>query len=718
MRPDILIVLLDDLGFSDLGCYGSEIETPTIDALAERGLRYVNFHSTPLCSPTRASLLTGRNHHAVGMGFLADVDMGIAHSRGRISKDAATLPELLHPLGYRSYVVGKWHLCPLSESSQAGPFDNWPLGRGFDRFYGFLGGLTDQYFPELVVDNSYVDPPARQAYHLSEDLVEHAMQYLRDHLSVSPNIPYFLYMAPGAVHAPHQAPDEFVEKYVKIFEKGWDQTRADRLVRQVQLGIVPAGTRLTERNPGVPPWSELSEVERRHSVYLQASYAGYLEHFDQQLGRLIRQLDRLGRLDNTVILVASDNGAAADGGPRGSVNINRPYNGAETNVDAEVEELAHGSRSWASVYPMGWAMAGNTPFRRYKAFVDAGGVNVPLVVHWPTEVPAHGQVRHQFGHMIDIAPTILDIVSEGREGHRKQSAGTVDGASLRQTLTNADEASPRNVQYYEILGHRAVLQGRWRAVARHRPGRSYDDDHWELYDLDSDFSESSDRSMDFPQKVQELQDLWMQEAQRNGVLPLDDRPFFKRFYVTDEQSSRSRQVRAYQPSNTVIPQYVAPRLFGRDFTIRATGRVSQSVPEGVVVSHGDRRGGYAIFVIAGRPWFEYNYLGDAERCSVDTVMQPGAFSIEARLTYLGQGAGRLVFTVNETHAVELRLTRQLTSVSTQGLRIGHGGIPPVSELYADRGRFPFSADVDVVVFDLGALVEDPSSQRPDLLPPQ
>jgi arylsulfatase len=405
----VVIIVIDDMGFADPSCFGSEIDTPAMDRLAADGLRYANFYVTPLCSPTRAALLTGRNHHSAQMAFLAGWGSGPDHTQERMSRASGTIAEILGAAGYSTYAVGKWHLAPEDELSAAGPFEDWPTGRGFGRYYGFLGALTDQYHPALVRDQSFVEPPDRDSYHLSADLVDNAIAYLREHTDRHPASPFLLYLAFGAVHSPLQAPASLVDKYVDRFRKGWDRVRDDRLARQVELGIAPPGTRLTERRPETPAWDSLSADEKRLAVRIQAVYAAFVEHADTQIGRLLDHLDEAGQALDTIVALISDNGASGGGGRTGSLQMSETWEGVAPTTLEDLSELgdAGGPGSFPH-YAQGWAMAGNTPFRRYKSYADAGGVRVPLIVRWPARIPDPGSVRRQFCHVVDIVPTILD----------------------------------------------------------------------------------------------------------------------------------------------------------------------------------------------------------------------------------------------------------------------------------------------------------------------
>ncbi|KAB2910433.1 MAG: arylsulfatase, partial [Hyphomicrobiaceae bacterium] len=411
--PNILIVLFDDVGFSDFGCYGSSIVTPTIDRLAASGVRYTGFHTTAMCSTTRAALLTGRNHHTVGMGCLANFDSGYPGYRGKIAREAGTLAEMLRPHGYRNYMVGKWHVTPLPETGPTGPFDGWPLGRGFDRYYGFMDAETDQYSPELVVDNTHIDAPGayQSGYHLTEDLVDQSIRFIADHTMGSPQTPWLLWLALGACHAPHQAPRDLILKYDAQFQHGWDEERARRLARQKEMGIVPASTTLPPRNDGVVAWDSIAADERKVFCRLQGAYAAMLDHADQHLARLVSFLQRTGAAEDTLVLVLSDNGASQEGFLWGMVNAMGPYNAIPEPMPVKLERIDEiGGPNSHSNFPMGWAMASNTPLKRYKQNTHGGGIRDPLVLSWPKGIAARGELRHQFCHACDLTPTLLDVI--------------------------------------------------------------------------------------------------------------------------------------------------------------------------------------------------------------------------------------------------------------------------------------------------------------------
>ncbi len=456
--PNVLVVLFDDVGFSDFGCYGSPIRTPAIDAIAAGGLRYTGFHTTAMCSTTRAALLTGRNHHSVGMGCLANFDSGYPGYRGKISRDVPTIAEMLREHGYLNYFAGKWHVTPLTETGPGGPYDGWPLGRGFDRFYGFLDAETDQYAPELVRDNSPVAPPGDHAsgYHLSADLVDQSIAMLAGHLADRPSQPWLLWLAFGACHAPHQAPRELIDACDARFAHGWDVEREQRLARQLAMGIVPPGTRLPPRNAGVQAWDALSRDHQRLYTRLQAAYAAMLEHADAQIARLTAFLDAAGVAEDTLVLVLSDNGASQEGGPNGMVNAMGPYNLLPEPIEQKIARLDDiGGPDTHSNFPWGWAMAANTPLRRYKQNTHGGGIRDPLVVRWPRRIAARGELRTGFCHVADVAPTLLELVGVSPpERWRGEPMRPFEGESFAATVDDARAPPRRRPQYFEMFGHR------------------------------------------------------------------------------------------------------------------------------------------------------------------------------------------------------------------------------------------------------------------------
>ena len=603
--PNVLVVLFDDAGFSDFGCYGSPIRTPAIDALAARGLRYTGFHTTAMCSTTRAALLTGRNHHAVGVGCLANFDSGYPGYRGKISKQAGTLAEMLRPHGYRNYMLGKWHVTPLTESGPGGPYDGWPLGRGFDRFYGFLDAETDQYSPELVRDNTHVDAPGtgwsnpETGYHLSSDLVDQSIRMLADHQADCPDKPWLLWLAPGAVHAPHQAPAELILSYDAVFASGWDAERDARLARMKALGIVPADTQLPARNDLVGPWEKLSPDEQRVFTRLQAAFAAMLDHADQQIARLIAFLDTAGISDNTIVLVLSDNGASQEGGIAGMVNAMGPYNLQFEPVKEKLRRIDDiGGPNSHSNFPLGWGMASNTPLKRYKQNTHGGGIRDPLVISWPRGIAARGELRHQFCHASDLTPTLLETIGVSASAAINRVAQMpFTGESFAASFNHAKAPSRQRPQYFEMFGHRGIWSEGWKAVAYHAPGTPFENDVWELYHLENDFSEHHNLAAQQPARLQKLIDLWWQEAEANQVLPLDDR-FGPRFTENAARYSGPRNRFVFHRGMGHLPTDVAPDVRSRSYRIEADVRI-EAGSEGVLIAHGDMTSGYTLYVKDG-----------------------------------------------------------------------------------------------------------------------
>ncbi|MED5582565.1 MAG: arylsulfatase [Pseudomonadota bacterium] len=699
--PNIVLMMLDDVGFADFGCYGSEIDTPCIDQVAARGVRYSGFHTTAMCSTTRAALLTGRNHHAVGVGCLANFDSGYPGYRGKISKDAPTLAETLREVGYRNYMVGKWHVTSLTETGPTGPFDGWPLGRGFDRFYGFLDAETDHYSPELVRDNSHIEAPGTYAsgYHLTEDLFDQAIGYIQGHIAASPKIPWFLMLTPGACHAPHQAPKPLIDKYDAIFSKGWDQCRKDRLQRQIELGVVPKGTQLPPRNDRVKAWADHSTDEQRVFSRLAGAYAAMLEHTDQQLARLMNFLHAAQLTENTLVLLLSDNGASQEGGPNGFVNAMGPFNGQPESMQTKLARLDDiGGPDTHSNFPWGWAMASNTPLKRYKQNTHGGGIRDPLIVSWPAKLPTDGSVRSQFCHVSDLAPTILELL--GVESHHRPGIGT-PGCSFAASLHDAYAATAKDVQYFEMFGHRGLVHDGWKAVAYHEPGTAFEDDEWELYHLAEDFNEVHNLAEVEPERLQQLQSLWWQQAETNQVLPLDDR-FAPRFAENAERHRGGRTHYTFWPGMGHLPSDVAPDLRSRSYRIDVDLEVLSDRDSGVLIAHGDATGGYSLYMDNGHLVHDLNIGGTHQLLTSPEPVLPGrrelAFVMQRQPQDDNSVIGRASLRVDDVEVAELSTNSIFTlMISWSGLDIGFDRGTTVGN-YASP--FTFSGKLHKVTVDL------------------
>ncbi len=698
--PNIVFIVLDDVGFADLGCYGSEIETPHMDRLAAGGLRYNNFHVTSMCSPTRACLLTGRNAHAVGMGIIAEWSTGFPGYRGCITKRAATLAEILGDHAYNTLAIGKWHLTPLPEATAAGPFDYWPLGRGFDRWYGFHGALTDQWHPELFEDNHPIDAPERQGYHLSGDLVDHAMAFVRDQQAAAPERPFFLYLAFGACHWPHHVPRETIEKYRGRYDGGWDVIRDGRLTRQKALGIVPPNTVLAPRNPGVPAWEELSAQERRLSVRLQEVYAAFLNHTDAQIGRLLAFLRAMGRLDNTLIVLLSDNGASSEGGPTGAANTRKHLGYERETLEERLRALDRlGSEYAFNHYPMGWAQVSNTPLKWYKKDTHGGGIRAPLILHWPARIADRGGIRTQYHHVVDVVPTILGVLGiEAPEVYKGVGQLPIHGVSLAYTFDAPHAPTRKQVQHYELLGDRAIWHQGWKAVARHEKGADFELDRWELYHLDEDFSECHDLAEKHPEKLRELVERWWAEAGAFDVLPLDDREYER---VAESLAARARTTYVYYPGMARIDRLSAPDICDRSYSIAAEVVIPAAGAEGVLLASGTRFAGYVLYLKDGRLIYEYVYSESVRypiRSEAPVPKGPRVLRYEFRKTGPRRGSGVLSIDGQRVGSVEIPKTWPVYALSG-GILCGRDGSSPVSDAYVCP--FAFTGTIHRVIVELG-----------------
>ena len=702
--PNVVIVLLDDTGFAQFGCYGSDIDTPNIDALAADGLQFTNFHVTPVCSPTRASLLTGRSQHAVGMRMVSNFRTGFPHMLGHITNHAATVAEVLREEGYATFCVGKWHLAPMEQCSAAGPFDQWPLARGFDRFYGFMEGETDQFHPELVCDNHPIEPPAgpEDGYHLSEDLVDQLLRMISDSKGVRPDRPFFAYVPFGATHAPHQAPARYMEKYRGRFDEGWDVVRQRWFERQLAIGVVPDGTELAPRNPGVDAWDDLPENQQRLACRLQEAFAAFLDHTDDQIGRLVDGLRAMGQLDNTLLLVLTDNGASQEGGPYGVMHEMKFFNGIFETPDeaiARIDDIG-GPHSHTN-YPWGWAQCGNAPFKWYKQNTHEGGVHVPLIVHAPRHVPADqaGTKRRQFVNVSDVVPTIYDLIGvTPPDTYRGIDQLPVTGRSFASLL--ADETAPatNTLQYFESGGSRALVAGDWKAVCRHDKGADYDTEPWELYRLTDDWSECNDLAAQEPEKLAELIDLWWQEAERHGVLPLDDRTlelFGARFRPNSPHPVDRRYV--YRPPMSPLPGQASAAIGGRAFDLTAT--VTRAAgDEGVLFATGTENSGVSIFVQNDRLVVDYNAFDDHTILESDIEIPAGASTLVAQFRRGGGMAGSMSIEVDGEPAGSADLPLFMRMMSSVGPSIAYDHGSAVSNRY--EAPFAFTGTLHEIVIQL------------------
>lgn len=697
--PNVVVILLDDLGFGQLSCFGGPIEAPTIARLAANGLRYRNFHTTSLCSPSRAALLTGRNHHSVGFSVIAELASGFPAHNALLPRRARTVAEVMRQHGYATYCTGKWHLTPSAESTAAGPFDRWPLGQGFERYYGFLPGETDQWHPMLTVDNHRIPVPERDGYHLSEDLVDQAVTMLAD--QTASGRPFLLYLPFGAVHCPFHVPKRYIERYRGRFDAGWDEIRHETFARQQALGIVPADNELPPRNPGVVPWDELDEDARTVYCRLMETFAGMVDHTDEQIGRLVDALTELGVLEDTLLMVMSDNGASQEGRTHGTLNTERFRNGEEMSVAEMLPRLDDiGGPDTDPHYPAGWAMAGNTPFRRCKRDTHRGGNTDPLVVHWPARIPDPGTLRDQYLHIVDVYPTLLDVaglpVPTHVDGIEQQR---LDGRSFAATF--ADRAAPeiRTTQHYEMVGSRAIYEDGWMAVTWHRPGTSWDDDHWELYDQRVDYTQAHDLATAEPERLARLIDRWWEEAREHGALPLDDRSPFERFLAPGRPTaSEPRAMYRYRPGTAPIPAQALPDVFGGSFALTAHLTLERADDEGYVAGCGGELSGWALYVRDRRVTFVDNRL----QVTTSAVTTRGALPVGEEVAVTLQwdavdfGSGEATLLLGGEVVVRSGLIPHGRSSPVQeGFQVGRSWAPSVARDHF-VAPFPFTGTLRVV----------------------
>ena len=637
--PSVVYIVLDDVGFSAMGCYGGPIETPNIDRIAAAGVRFTQWHTTALCSPTRSCLLTGRNHTRNSMACITEAAVGFPNASGTIPPENGMISEILGERGWNTYHVGKWHLCPTVEMNLAATRRNWPTGRGFERSYGFLGAETNQWYPELVYDNHPVDQPRspEEGYHFTDDITDKAIEFIKDAKVVAPDKPFFLYYAPGACHAPHHAPKEWIDRYRGRFDMGYEAMREQTLARQKEMGIVPADTELPPLNPiGTPqtrtgpegqpfpvtdytkPWDSLSADEKRLFCRMAEVYAGFLAHADHHIGRLLDYLEDSGQLENTLVILVSDNGASGEGGPDGSVNENRLFNGVPDDLAANLSMLEElGSPKTYNHYPTGWAMAFNTPFKMWKRYEFNGGTSDPCIISWPAVVGHGGQVRHQYHHAIDLVPTILDLLDvTPPETIKGYVQSRFDGVSMRYSFEDPSAPSARRTQFYSMLGSRAIWHDGWKAVTTHPTiaGWShFNDDTWELYHTDVDRSELHDLAAEQPGRLREMVNLWFAEAGANGAFPLDDRSAVEIINTPRPQVASPRERYIYYPDVADVPEAQAVNIRNRSFTIGAQVDIPGPGAEGVIFAHGARFGGHALYVKDSRLHYVNSFVGVTEQ---------------------------------------------------------------------------------------------------------
>jgi arylsulfatase len=718
--PNVLYIVLDDVGFSAMEPYGGFIETPNINRIAERGLVYTNFHTTALCSPTRSCLLTGRNHTTNGMACITEASSGFPNANGHIPFECGTIAEVLGELGWNTYMTGKWHLTAEDEMNLASRKSQWPLGRGFERFYGFLGAETNQWYPDLVYDNHPEDQPysPEEGYHFSVDITDKALSFIRDAKAIAPDKPFFFYFCPGACHAPHHAPKDWADKYKGKFDLGYEAYRELVFERQKKLGIVTDKADLSPINPYVDetsvdgtkswseldkvrPWDSLSDDEKALFARMAEVYAGFLSHADDQIGRLLDYLEESGELDNTLVILVSDNGASGEGGPNGSVNENKIFNGLPDPIEEALPYLDDlgGPRTY-NHYPTGWACAFNTPFKMWKRYSNwEGGTADPMIVSWPKEITEHG-VRRQFVHAIDIVPTIYECLGIEAPGVVKgYTQHPIEGVSFATTLNAPDAKTAKETQFYSMLGTRSIWHQGWKAAAVSPAGPDmwgqFASQRWELYDTENDPSECHDLAAEHPDKLQELVRLWWYEAGQYDALPLENRGAVEILTAEGPQLSKPRSRYVYYPGGSEIPESVAPNIRNRSYTIAVEVTIDTEEAGGVLFAQGARFGGHALYLKDGKLKYVYNYVGLEEQVVESTEAVPlGHVVLSASFEREGEtmpSEGTLTLHVRDQAVGEGRIKTQpgKFSLAGEGLNVGKDGGEAVTDDYPGESPWAF-----------------------------
>lgn len=724
--PNVLYLVWDDIGIATWDCFGGLVEMPAMSRIADRGVRLSQFHTTALCSPTRAALLTGRNPTTVGMATIEEFTDGFPNCSGRIPNETALLSEVLAERGWNTYCVGKWHLTPLEESNLAASKRHWPLGRGFERFYGFLGGETDQWYPELVYDNHPVSPPGtpEQGYHLSKDLADKTIEFIRDAKVIAPDKPWLSYVCPGAGHAPHHVPTDWADRYRGRFDMGYERYREVVLENQQRMGLVPQHTELSPMNPyqdvtgpgGEPwpeqdtvrPWESLNDEEKRLFARMAEVFAGFLSYTDDQIGRVLDYLEESGQLDNTIIVVISDNGASGEGGPSGSVNEVKFFNGYIDTVEESLryyDEL--GGPSTYGHYPIGWAMAFNTPYKLYKRYAShEGGVADPAIISWPNGIAAHGEIRDVYANVCDVTPTVFDLLDICPPATvRGVAQKPLEGVSFAAALKDPEFPTGKHTQFYTMLGTRGIWHQGWFANTVHAASPAgwghFDTDRWELYHIESDRSQCRDLADEHPERLEELKALWFSEAAKYNGLPLGDLNIFETLARSRPYLVGERQRFTYYPDTAEIGPGAGVELRGQSFSVLVEVTVDTPEAEGVLVKHGAGHGGHVLYLAGGALHYVYNFMGEDEQAvAAPDVVATGEHvfgvrfersgTVEGSHTPLGTVTLHVDDVVVATRA-DVRAHPGTFGLAGGGLAVGRNGGQAVSAAYT--APYPFTGGV-------------------------
>jgi arylsulfatase len=714
--PNILFVLYDDTGQAAWSPFGGAIEMPTLQRLADNGLLYSQWHTTALCSPTRSTLLTGRNHHLNGFAAITETANGFPGAHGRLPEECATIGQILQDNGWSTFWVGKNHNVAEQDVAPGASRKQWPLQKGFDRFYGFLGGETSQWYPDLVEDNHFIDQPygPEEGYHLSKDMADKAIEMIRNQKASHPSRPWYMWFCPGANHAPHQVFQEYVDKYRGKFDDGYEAYREWVLPRMIERGVLPEGTQLTPLNPlpedvanpadWVRPWDSLSDDEKKLFARLAEVFAAFSEYTDLQIGRIIDYLEETGQLENTIVIYAADNGTSGEGSPNGSVNENKFFNSYPDSMEENMQYIdVLGSPDTYEHIPTGWAAAFSTPFKMFKRYSEyAGGTCDPLVICWPKGIQARGEVRNQYHHSTDIVPTLLDICGlEMPEVYRGVEQYPMSGVSMRYTFDAAPDApTQKKRQYYSMLGTRAIWEDGWKAVAMHAPltGKGhFDQDEWQLFHVDEDRAEAHDLAAKHPEKLKHLIDVWFEEAEKNLVLPLEDRSAREIISGVErptDEPPRNRYL--YYPDTAPVPEGVAVNTRGRSYKMLANVEITDPDCAGVIFAHGSRFGGHALFIKNRRLYYVYNFLGirPEQQFVSSRELAPGRYTLGMEFIREREGEyhesfGRMKLYIDEAVVAEGEMRTQpgKFTLSGDGLCVGRDSGDAVSQEYQSPGKF-------------------------------
>jgi arylsulfatase len=715
--PNVVLLLLDDTGFGHLSSFGGLVETPNIDNLADDGLRYSNFHTTALCSPSRASIMAGRNHHRIGLGSHSLTAMGFPGYNAFAPESGKSIAKHLQKAGFINYAIGKWDHTPLYEVSESGPFDRWPSGEGFDHYYGFMAADADNYRSLLWRDHNPIeDWTGREDYHLSETMADEFIRNITSHVSVSPDKPFMMFWAPVAMHSPHQAPQEYIDYYKGKFDMGWDNAREIIHATQLEMGVIPSGTELSPRIPEIPAWDSLNDEEKKLYARQMEVFAAMLTHVDEQIGRMVDALKRTGQYDNTIILVTADNGSSGEGGLAGTFNETYVLNGLQTPFDANMSHYD----DWGgpNTYPhfhAGWAMAGNTPFKYFKQIVHNGGIADELVITWPKGIEAKGEVRNQYHHITDIGATILDVTGtpffDEIDGHKQMP---LDGVSMKYSFNNNDAPTNHPEQYYELFGNRAIYKDGWKAVTIHgnrmpwvlNKISPFEDDVWELYHIDEDFSESHNVADQYPEKLEELKARWEELAWENNVFPLYD-DMIQRVAKQQDRLFGDRKVFTYYyPGAQRIAEKASPPVKARSHTIQTTLDLAGK-EEGVIVACGGFTGGYTLFIKNNKVYYDYNYYHGLYYSLESPPLPKGNVDITFRFTETGGrtegipgGKGELYINGEKVDEVDMPEMHISTFSLSETFDVGIDAGTPVSNKYRITNHYPYTGELDRVVVAL------------------